>query len=69
MVKETFFSIEVDDMERARRFYAEALGAMISFATPVWISVHIAGVRIGLFLNPEVSGKPSAGISRTEERG
>jgi predicted enzyme related to lactoylglutathione lyase len=37
----------------ARRFYAGALGATISFASPAWTSVHIAGVRIALFLNPD----------------
>ena len=48
-VTETFFSIEVNDMDRAVAFYVEALGATASFTSPVWSSLHIAGVRVGLF--------------------
>jgi predicted enzyme related to lactoylglutathione lyase len=55
-VTETFFSIEVADMERATSFYIEALGAEVTFASPRWSSVWIAGVRIGLFLHPEAGG-------------
>ena len=55
-VRETFFSIEVADMARATAFYCEALGATVYFATPGWTSLHIAGVRIGLALNPELAG-------------
>jgi predicted enzyme related to lactoylglutathione lyase len=53
IVEETFFSLEVRDMERATRFYVDSLGATVAFATPGWTSIHIAGVRIGLFLHPE----------------
>lgn len=50
-VDEVFFSVEVDDMQRAVAFY-EALGARVSFSTPAWTSVYLAGVRLGLFCNP-----------------
>ena len=49
-VVETFFSVEVRDMERATAFYVAALGARVSFAMPRWTSIHVAGVRIGLAL-------------------
>ena len=48
-VLETFFSVPVGDMKRATAFYVDALGATVSFATPIWSSLHIAGVRVGLF--------------------
>ena len=51
-VTETFFAVAVGEMERATRFYTDALGAKVSFATPGWSSLHIAGVRIGLFPDP-----------------
>ena len=38
-------------MERATAFYVEALGAAITFSSPSWTSLHIAGVRLGLFLH------------------
>lgn len=57
-VTETFFSIEVSDMRRATEFYASALGATVSFASPTWTSLHVAGVRLGLFHHPrQVRGK------------
>jgi predicted enzyme related to lactoylglutathione lyase len=57
-VTETFFSVDVGDMERATAFYVAALGARVSFPSPRWTSLHIAGVRIGLFLHPErVAGR------------
>ena len=52
VVTETFFSIEVADMARATAFYAAALGARVSYATPVWTSIYIASVRVGLFHLP-----------------
>jgi predicted enzyme related to lactoylglutathione lyase len=52
-VAETFFSVEVSNMERATAFYARALGAAVSFSSPGWSSLHIAGVRVGLALNPQ----------------
>ena len=48
-VVETFVSIEVNDMDRAVAFYTGALGATASFTSPMWSSLHVAGVRIGLF--------------------
>jgi predicted enzyme related to lactoylglutathione lyase len=51
-VTETFFSLSVRDMRRATNFYTSALGATVSAALPFWTSIHIAGVRVGLFLNP-----------------
>jgi predicted enzyme related to lactoylglutathione lyase len=48
---ETFFALPVRDMKRATRFYAEALGAVVTFASDGWSSLDIAGVRIGLFLH------------------
>ncbi|MCU1278898.1 MAG: hypothetical protein JWM53_2444 [bacterium] len=52
-VTETFFSVEVDDMERATAFYVDALDAEVMFASPIWSSLRIAGVRLGLFLHAE----------------
>jgi predicted enzyme related to lactoylglutathione lyase len=51
-VIEVFFGVEVTDMDRAKAFYANALGATVAFTSPGWSSLHIAGVRIGLALNP-----------------
>jgi predicted enzyme related to lactoylglutathione lyase len=52
-VEETFFSIEVRDMQRAIAFYTSALSASVVFASPRWSSLRIAGVRLGLALNEE----------------
>jgi predicted enzyme related to lactoylglutathione lyase len=52
IVRETFFSVEVVDMQRATSFYVNALGATVAFASPAWSSLRIAGVRIGLALSP-----------------
>ena len=52
-VTETFFAVEVQDMERAKAFYVRGLGATVLFATPQWTSLMIARVRIGLSLNAE----------------
>src|SRR5207237_1751624 len=52
-VSETFFSLEVGDMQRATAFYVDALGATVKFTSPTWSSLFIAGVRIGLFANAE----------------
>jgi predicted enzyme related to lactoylglutathione lyase len=51
-VTETFFSVEVDDMQRATAFYVSALGAVVVFASPDWSSLRIAGVRVGLAFDP-----------------
>jgi predicted enzyme related to lactoylglutathione lyase len=48
-VMETFFSVGVNDMARATAFYVDAFGATVSFASPRWSSLHVAGVRLGLF--------------------
>jgi predicted enzyme related to lactoylglutathione lyase len=55
-VTETFFSVEVDDMERATAFYVAALGATVAFASERWSSLFIAGVRLGLFASPGFTG-------------
>jgi len=47
---ETFFSVVANDMQRATRFYVDALDARVAFASPAWSSLHIAGVRLGLGL-------------------
>lgn len=51
-VQETFLSLEVRDMQRATGFYVSALGAAVMFASPVWSSLRVAGVRLGLFHHP-----------------
>jgi predicted enzyme related to lactoylglutathione lyase len=56
IVSETFFSVEVGDMQRATAFYVAALGAEVMFATSIWSSLRIAGVRIGLFHHAEQTG-------------
>ncbi|MSP59823.1 MAG: hypothetical protein EXR72_05680 [Myxococcales bacterium] len=58
VVTETFFSVEVTDMQRASAFYVDAVGAAVMFASPRWSSLRVAGVRLGLFLHPEhVAGR------------
>jgi predicted enzyme related to lactoylglutathione lyase len=52
-VAETFFSVEVKDMQRAVAFYVSALGATVPFSSPGWTSLRIAGVRLGLALASE----------------
>jgi len=55
-VAETFFSLAVADMQRARAFYVGALGASVSFSSPGWSSLHVAGVRVGLALVADHAG-------------
>jgi predicted enzyme related to lactoylglutathione lyase len=55
VVSETFVSVVVADMKRATAFYVDTFGATASFATPVWTSTHVAGVRIGLAHDPKRS--------------
>jgi predicted enzyme related to lactoylglutathione lyase len=50
-VKELFITIHVSDIERATKFYEHAFGATVSFASPTWSSLMIAGVRLGVFHN------------------
>ncbi len=50
-VTETFFSVEVRDMQRAARFYVTALDATVLFESVQWTSLRIAGVRVALFLH------------------
>jgi predicted enzyme related to lactoylglutathione lyase len=55
-VRETFLSIPVADMERARRFYVGAFDASVQYESPVWSSLRIAGVRLGLNASPHDAG-------------
>jgi predicted enzyme related to lactoylglutathione lyase len=55
-VDETFLSLSVADMDRAATFYSKSLGAVTTWASPRWSSLKVAGVRIGLFRNPEYGG-------------
>jgi predicted enzyme related to lactoylglutathione lyase len=55
-VRETFLSIPVADMERARRFYVSAFDASVRYESPVWSSLRIAGVRLGLNASPHDAG-------------
>jgi predicted enzyme related to lactoylglutathione lyase len=52
-VTETFFSVDVKDMQRATALYVHALGATVVFSSVGWSSLRIAGVRVGLTLSPE----------------
>ncbi len=54
-VTETFFAVEVEDMQRAIAFYVSALGATVMFSSAGWSSLRIAGVRVGLALSSEPS--------------
>ncbi len=49
-VEEMFFSIYVNDMERAAAFYVDVLGAEVDFTSPTWKSLVIAGIRVSLVL-------------------
>lgn len=55
-VTETFFALSVASMERAIEFYSEALGAVVTWTSPGWSSLQIAGVRVGLFAVPSNPG-------------
>ena len=48
-VTETFLALPIGEMDRATTFYVAAFGATVSFASSHWTSLHVAGVRIGLF--------------------
>jgi predicted enzyme related to lactoylglutathione lyase len=52
-VTETFFAVEVEDMQRAVAFYVNALGATVVFSSAGWSSLRIAGVRVGLALSSD----------------
>jgi predicted enzyme related to lactoylglutathione lyase len=58
-VRETFFSIPIADMERAQRFYVGAFDAAVQYASPVWSSLRIAGVRVALDASPADAGLKS----------
>ncbi|MGH9288903.1 MAG: VOC family protein [Acidimicrobiales bacterium] len=58
-VRETFLSIPVADMERARRFYVAAFDASVQYESQLWSSLRIAGVRLGL----NASGHDAGGRS------
>jgi predicted enzyme related to lactoylglutathione lyase len=55
-VTEMFFAVSERDMERAKKFYVEALEASVIFAVPQWTSLRIAGVRLGLFADSAYGG-------------
>lgn len=56
MIRETFFTLMVADMARATRFYVDALDAEITFASPGWTSLLLAGVRVTLAFAPGHTG-------------
>ncbi len=60
-VLETFFAVGVTDMRRATDFDVRALRATVTYGSPGWSSLRIAGVRIGLYPRDESSGG-SAGL-------
>jgi lactoylglutathione lyase len=43
-----YFIVYVADMDRAAKFYEETFEALVSFRSPEWTSLRIAGVSIGL---------------------
>jgi predicted enzyme related to lactoylglutathione lyase len=62
LVKETFLSLAVTNMERATTFYAQAFGATIAYASERWSSLIIAGVRLGLALKDDHDGDQQCGL-------
>lgn len=52
-IREMFLCIDVVDMQRATAFYTTALGAELTFASPGWSSLRIAGVRVALAWNAD----------------
>ena len=52
-VTETFFTVDVEDMDRATAFYVDALEAKVVFSSSGWTSLYIAGVRVGLAQSSE----------------
>lgn len=55
-VAETFLRLGVADMNRATTFYIRSLGAVPIWTSPRWSSLKVAGVRIGLFADPQHRG-------------
>jgi len=55
-ITETFFSVDVANMERATAFYSMALGTTVLWTSPRWSSLQICGVRVGLLTNSNHSG-------------
>jgi predicted enzyme related to lactoylglutathione lyase len=49
-VEEMFFTIPVNDVERATAFYEDVLGARVDFTSPSWSSLVIAGIHVSLVL-------------------
>jgi predicted enzyme related to lactoylglutathione lyase len=47
-VLQTLCIVGVADMDRATKFYTDAFGATVKFASPFWTSIEVAGVEIGL---------------------
>lgn len=56
-VTETFFAVPVADMARATAFYEAAFDASVTFASPAWTSLAIAGVRVALFADGALAGR------------
>ena len=54
---ETFFSLEVSNMERATTFYVQVFDATDAYASERWSSLIVAGVRLGLALSEEHDGE------------
>src|SRR6476620_2539140 len=47
-VSKTYFMLVVADMERAVRFYTDALGGELAVSSPEWSEVNVAGATVAL---------------------
>ena len=47
-VSKTYFMLLVADMERAVRFYTDALGGDLAVSSPEWSEVNVAGATVAL---------------------
>ena len=47
-VSKTYFMLVVADMERAVRFYTDALGGELAVSSPGWSEVNVAGATVAL---------------------
>ena len=54
VVRKTYFILMVADMDRAVGFYTGAFGASVSFSSPHWSEVTLAGATVAL--HPGASG-------------
>jgi len=56
-VRKTYFMLMVVDMSRALRFYTDGFGASVSFSSPHWSELTVAGATLALHSGGDGSEK------------